>query len=584
MLIAILLGSFVVAACAAVRYRRRLAAEIKSVADYRDRLAVEAEKAESAQCAAGIAIWEWQLKTDLLKTSAQFREMFQLPQGAILVNSRQWMEALHADDRKSLLDAVEATLSESDRFRSEFRVPQPDGSMRWLSSNGKVYYDAEGNPDRLVAVTSDVTDRMEAERQIAVWASELSRMVLELEQAKAEAERAVEAKNLFLANMSHEIRTPMNGVIGMASLLADSPLTPEQADHVECIRVSGDALLSIIDDILDFSKIEAGKLHLEYVDTDLRALVSQCVKLVEHKASEKGVPIRIEIDPAIPRAVRTDPVRIRQILLNLLSNAVKFTARGAVDISILSMGSRDSKVNLRFAVKDSGIGITPEQQRQLFQPFVQADTSTTRKFGGTGLGLAICRRLVDMMGGEILLASEPGSGSTFWFTVPLEVSPDAETPLPLLAEPPQLVGRNDRGIVLVADDNAVNQRVTAKMLEKLGFTCEIAVNGVEAVHLFEQKRYKAVLMDCFMPEMDGFEATRRIRSSHPNTRIPIIALTANALAQDRIKCLESGMDDYVSKPIRRETLAAVLDRWVPHAESPELQYAREPGVLEVTRP
>jgi PAS domain S-box-containing protein len=545
-------------------------------------LNTEIEKNESVQLAAGIAIWDWNLRTGSVHTSRQFRRMFGLPADAVTVGKGQWADCFIEGDREPWLDSVETALAGSDRFRAEFRVPQPDGSLRWLSSEGRIYHDAEGNPERLLGATTDISNRMEAESQIAYWTAELSRTVLELEKARAEAESAAEAKSLFLANMSHEIRTPMNGVIGMATLLADTNLTPDQAEQVECIRMSGDALLSIIDDILDFSKIEAGRLQLDYVETDLRSLPRQCVKLVEYDAREKGVAISVDIDASLPPLVRADPVRIRQVLLNLLSNAVKFTARGRIRVSIMAVGSREWRTGLCFAVHDTGIGMTAEQQRRLFQPFVQADASTTRKFGGTGLGLAISRRLVELMGGEISVTSEPGVGSIFSFTVPLEACPaPVGVPVALLAPAPDSPSAStERGLILVAEDNAVNQKVAVRMLNRLGFACHVAADGVQAVEMVGRRRYDAVLMDCFMPEVDGFEATRRIRSIDTAREIPIIALTANALAQDRIKCIECGMDDYLSKPIRSETLAAVLDRWVPLSGAGELKYARESGVVE----
>ncbi len=399
---------------------------------------------------------------------------------------------------------------------------------------------------------------------VTLRTEELDRKLVEEERLKAEAENANRAKSEFLAMMSHEIRTPMNGVIGMASLLSTSSLSLEQKDYVETIRQSGDALLTIINDILDFSKIEAGKLDLERVDFDLPSLVRQVAGMMDLTAEKKGLRLTVELGNNVPAALLGDPVRVRQILLNLLSNAVKFTDCGSVHLRVsLESASDDCGFLIRFAVTDTGIGISPEAQCKLFRQFSQADASTTRKFGGTGLGLAICKRLVEMMGGNIGVLSETGTGSTFWFTAKFQQGSGLTTAGSRHGDSRRVPVLSLQQRILVAEDNPVNQKVITKVLTNMGYEVAVAVNGEEAVARMMEGRFDAVLMDCQMPVMDGFEATEQIRQLQSSReRTPIIALTANALAGERARCLEAGMDDYLSKPIDTEDLRNKLARWI----------------------
>ncbi len=381
--------------------------------------------------------------------------------------------------------------------------------------------------------------------------------------AKQEAEQLAQMRTQFLANMSHEIRTPMNGVIGMLNLLRDTPLTNEQRDLLHTAENSAKHLLELLNDILNLAKLEAGQMKLERTPTDLKALVRETCEIVRPQARFKGILLREELPADAELYALADPVRLRQVLLNLLSNGVKFTERGEVVARILLQDAPGETLALRFEVQDTGIGISPEKQTQIFEPFRQADGSTTRKFGGTGLGLAISRKLVELMGGRIGVISEPGNGATFWFELVLPASePPAHVKLERelrTGDPTELAGLR----VLVAEDNYVNQKVIRRTLEKWGVELQIAENGHQVLEWLAREPFHLVLMDCQMPEMDGYEATRRIRTYEQprGLHIPIIALTANALEGDREKCLECGMDDYLSKPLNPDTLWEKLVQW-----------------------
>ncbi|HSH15286.1 MAG TPA: response regulator, partial [Verrucomicrobiae bacterium] len=602
--------------------------------------------------------------------------------------SMTWAETTHPDDLAENDEHFNRVMAgQADGYSLKKRFLRPDGSVVHTVIAAKCVRRENGEVDHFLTMVHDVTD--------------IHRTQAELERARDAAEAANRAKSDFLANMSHEIRTPMNGVIGMTNLLLASGLNAEQLDYAEQVRRSAEGLLTIINDILDFSKIEAGKLHFEHLDFELSEVVEDSLDMVAEAAASKRLEIGALIPPGINGALRGDPGRLRQVLLNLLGNAVKFTERGEVALEVTQLEDTDQHVRLRFEVIDTGIGIEPAARQRLFQAFTQADASTTRKHGGTGLGLVISRQLVGMMDGEMDVRSEPGRGSTFWFTVRLEKQPpevrrerervrnlagaralivddnalnrrildshleawgvehqavasgaealsalhaaakagkafdlvilDMQMPeidglmtaeavraepslrsaalilLSSLGQPVPASELRQRGIqaslvkpvkqsdlynclanllagesgtafrqrrqtrvvgerikpkthlrILVAEDNPVNQKVATRTLQKLGYHADCVGNGREALSAIESILYDVILMDCNMPEMDGYEATRAIRARGGIPQPHIIAMTANAMVGDREKCLASGMDSYLSKPLREHELDKAL--------------------------
>ncbi len=435
-------------------------------------------------------------------------------------------------------------------FEVEYRLYPKDGLTHWIRARGKVIERPQQNA-LLVSTIRDVTAEIETRDR--------------LKHALYQAEEATRAKSEFLANMSHEIRTPLNGVIGMTGLLLDCPLGDTEKEYAETVRNSAEALLNLINDILDFSKIEARKLDLENIEFNFDRTISNILSLLDFSAKKKDIKIHFHPSVDIKTATfKGDPNRIGQVLANLVSNAVKFTPSGDITVDVFFDGSPqvENKKCLRVEVSDTGIGMSTEALRRIFQPFSQADSSTTRKFGGTGLGLSISKHLCEIMGGEIGVRSVEGKGSTFWFTLVVETIEKSKQNG--LNESKVVVndGSLNKVRVLLAEDNSVNQMIAKKMLEKHGIRVDVVANGQEAIVALAHVPYDLVLMDCQMPELNGYEATMKIREnkSTPYSNIPIIALTANAMSSDRIKCLEAGMNDYVTKPVKADELIGAIKR------------------------
>lgn len=670
---------------------RRLQRERSRIdADAREREG-ERTRLDSILRGTNVGTWVWDISSGAMPVNERWAQMLGYTLEDLgTVTIEKWGSLTHPEDR---LRSEELTrrhfAGELDFFECELRLRHRDGHWVWVLSRGRVSsWSDDGHPTSMHGTAQDISDRKAAE--------------VELRNALLAAQSASNAKSSFLANMSHEIRTPINGVIGMTELLLATTLDAEQREFTEIARSSGMSLLAIINDILDLSKIESGQLDLECVDFDLRAVIEEAVDSVALRAAEKHVELLIDVDPACLLAYRGDPTRLRQVFLNLLSNAVKFTERGQILVSVAPAPSPQGRHALSCAVQDSGIGMTTETAAKLFAPFTQADTSTTRLHGGTGLGLSICKRLVEAMGGEIRIESEPGVGTTMRFDMtrleatsavvhrrsqisgrpralvvddnplnlrilrgqleaigldvttamsaeealecweqakssglPLQVAvldqqmpgrdgmwlgselrrrePSGSLHQVLLTS---LTGRPDRGgpgvfdrlltkpvkrdaltrvleellggdtaihnnnpeptvslrgrSVLLAEDNLVNQKLAGRLLAKMEIRVVIANNGLEAIELTRGQRFDAILMDCQMPQMDGYDATRAIRSGAAGSLdplVPIIAMTANALSGDRERCIATGMTDYVTKPIDTARLRDALNSAMPQPTS-----------------
>ncbi|MCX6599336.1 MAG: ATP-binding protein [Acidobacteria bacterium] len=648
----------------------------------KDQLQLKTAELLDAQRLARVGSWHWQIGPDHVDWSPELYSIAQWDPRLAPPNYAQHPQLYTPESWARLSSAVQGALEQGIAYELDLEMVRQTGEHLRVVARGEAQRDAHGRIARLRGTLQDVTARWEVEEA--------------LRRARDTAETAVKSKSEFLATMSHEIRTPMNGVIGMTSLLMETPLTVEQREYLEIVRSSGESLLAIINDILDFSKIEAGMLVLEKVPFDPRQIVEEAIGVVADLASVKGLKLSYWVSSDVALSCLGDPVRLRQVVLNLLSNAIKFTPQGTVSLMVdLPEMTGQLPPPVRFSVVDTGIGLSDQQQARLFQSFSQADGSTTRKYGGTGLGLSISRRMVELMGGEIGVISQLGEGSTFWFTADLpavnqaapiapteqalrgevvllvtadpvfslmarelmesvglqvvvaglddavaakppagrhwavaaldlgSLGPDLEglarqlraraASLPLLliggpgshphdvgrlgldhaallalplrkgslvrvlgrllelADPapagpaPELIGTT----VLLAEDNVTNQILATAMLERLGCVVELAVNGREAVRAATEHPFGLIFMDCQMPEMDGWEAARLIRQNLPH-HIPIIALTANALTGDRERCLEAGMDDYLTKPISLDALRTQLNKWARGRQPDEL--------------
>lgn len=463
---------------------------------------------------------------------------------------------VHPDDVEKLerpTDIAQKGLDNSN-YSTHFRLRRKDGSYVWIESLPNIIYDATGKVKAIQTISRDITERKIAE--------------LELKSEKEKAEDATHAKSQFLSMMSHEIRTPMNAIIGLSNLLLQESPRKDQLESLELLKFSGENLLTIINDILDFNKIEAGKIELENIDFNLYELLTKTIQMLDNRASEKGIKLFLTYKENLPHIFKGDPVRINQIIINLVGNAIKFTEHGYVELKVEGTAQGSGQHQLTFSVKDTGIGIEPEKVKLVFESFSQANSDTTRKFGGTGLGLSITKRLLNLMHSAIEVKSVPGYGSTFSFQLILKHGETKALENHVVSK--QSINFTNQDIhVLLVEDNRVNQVVAINFLKRWGMKADIANNGKEAFNLVQSKKYQIVLMDLQMPEMDGYEATRSIRALDDNyfKEIPILALTASAMIDVKFKVLQTGMNDFITKPFQPEELQTKLARYLNISET-----------------
>ena len=518
------------------------------------------DRLEQALRGSNVGIWDFDMRGGKLVDAAFYwanlwESLGYEPETEGLVSSSSPWLRVHQEDRERILAAVGAHLrGETREIDVESRLIHKDGSLRWRLNRGVAVRDSEGRAIRLIGTSVDITDRRQLEE--------------ELLRAKEEAEAGNRAKDAFLANVSHEIRTPMNAILGMTELVLDTPLSDEPRQWLRTVKSAADNLLFIIDDLLDFSKIEAGKVDLNTIEFSLRAELADTLRALAIHARDKGLQLSGSVDGDVPDELLGDAVRLRQVLINLVENAVKFTAQGevSVHVQLSETFEAEREVELRFAVRDTGIGIPSDKQAMIFQAFAQQDTSTTRRYGGTGLGLTIAARLAALMAGGIVVTSEPGQGSTFTLTARFlrKFGDGTGTAAELEAE----TSVSTRGAplsILIAEDNEFNAQLIRQLLQRRGHRVTVAVNGIDALALATRGVHEIMFLDLHMPGLDGFEVIQKIRARERSTggHLPVVALTARSRNEDRDRCLASGMDEFLGKPVHAGALWAALERVTP---------------------
>jgi PAS domain S-box-containing protein len=489
-----------------------------------------------------------------------------------------WTEGLHPDDFERCMQTYATSFDQRQPFSMEYRLHHADATYHWIRDDGNPRYDSAGEFLGYIGFCVDITaqkaNAAELERHRHHLESLVEERTAALLIAKEAAEAASRAKSIFLANMSHELRTPMNAIIGMTGLALRHASDPKQKDQLGKVTYASQHLLHVINDILDISKIEAERLTIEHVNFKLGMVLENVVSLLGQRASDKGLRLIIDFPTGLSMQYFIgDPIRLGQILLNLVGNAVKFTENGIVNVSCRCIEENTRDARLRWEIQDTGIGIEPDGLKRLFNAFEQADGSMTRKYGGTGLGLAICKRLVSLMGGEIGVESQVGAGSSFWFTVLLEKVSDK--PDALMTESPRsgesssgqsaeqrLLNEFSGTRILLAEDEPINQEVSRCLLEDAGLMVDLAEDGEVAVALAKQNRYALILMDIQMPNLNGIDATRAVRTLPGYEYTPILAMTANAFEEDRQRCIEAGMNEHIGKPVDPDMLYETLLKWL----------------------
>lgn len=534
-------------------------------------LVASEERYELALRGSNDGLWDLNMLTGEVYWSDRLREIFDVDRN-FKPRFEELVDRMHPDDRERVSLARENHDRHREQYDVEYRAQKGNGQYIWLRDRGRGIWDENGQMIRMLGAITDITDRKLAEEQ--------------LKAAREQADMASRAKSEFLANMSHELRTPLNSIIGISRILyEDQKIDREHKEMIDITYRAASNLLDIVNDILDLSKVESGKMELESITFSLHEVLNNVLETILPLSSEKGLTFHSTVSEPMPAYLMGDPVRLGRVMMNLISNAVKYTEQGSVTVCVKSVAQQNDYVNLEFSVTDTGIGIPQEKLGLIFDKFIQSDSSITRRYGGSGLGLAITKEIVDLMGGEIGVESQVGRGSRFWFTVPFKT----ELTRPLFDRkayrgshkerlPPELRKNAESLHVLIAEDHLLNQSFMKKLLPHIGIMhFEIVENGQLVIEALDKSSYDLILMDCHMPLMGGYEATRRIREQEEGKKIPIIAMTADAMLGTRERCLRAGMDEYVSKPINSDELKHVLARWV---NFPEESMAENKGGTE----